>query len=127
MENNKEILNKLIEDYYNINKKLSYSIRISNKKSLINASKVIYEAIKILSQEVKEITNPIKLTLINEYENSPNVIYIKNDKGIYRTYNKINYYMRNIIYASYGYGIDLKHFIYKELQDKIKTKEVELR
>ena len=123
-----DLLIKIIEDYRIITYYINYSVK--EHKPFIEASKILHNTIKSLCKEIGEyvtIKKTIKETIKEEYNNSPNVIYIKSEKGFYRTYNKINYLNRHIIYASTGYGVDVKYFTYNQLKKKIRNKEIELK
>lgn len=123
-----KLLKTILDDYNAIITELLNNKTTIPKKSLNNAYEGLQKAIEDVLNDVFGIVRKktIKEEMKEEFEKSPNVIYIKNKEGIYRKYDKINYYARNIIYASYGYGIDLKHFTYKELKDNIKQKKVKL-
>jgi len=115
----------LLQDYKRINDAmLSY---IGDKeKSLNQAREVLYLTIEELLKDVGTIKT-IKQQMKEEFDNSPMVLLIKSKEGFYRKYDKISYYARNIIYASYGFGIDAKCFTYKDLQKAIMNKEVYLK
>ena len=117
----------LLQDYKRISEALMSYIG-DKEKSLNQAREVLYSTIEQLLKELGTITpKTLKQKLQEEFENSPMVLFIRSKEGFYRKYDKISYYARNIVYASYGFGIDTKCFTYKELQKAIMDKEVELK
>lgn len=123
-----DLLHTIINDYSRVNDKIVESYgkeSTTNIKSLISA----FEGLKIALEEVlTSIYGRRKMTVKEEIEfekkNSPMILFIKDNKGLYRKYEKISYYGRNIIYGTLYYKLDIVHFTYNELIKKIKDGEI---
>ena len=124
-----QILMRLIKDYNALHESFIDGM-IDNADTYKKASNSLSESMKLLISQIAEEKNieiSIKDRIELEKTLSPDTIILKTDNGEYREYKKIAYYARNIIYAGYGNGLDLKHYTYDNLQKAISSKEILLK